>query len=107
MVARDEEYGGTGAYATEVVTLGDVLWQGILVLGIFVGHEGVTQIDMEVGLVGQGIGKSFFVQRGAGALVEVGIRLQGEGEGGTWFALGVESARGRGLELAFPGLSGL
>jgi hypothetical protein len=90
VVAKYEKEGGAGGDVAEVEALSQILCRGGFVCAVFVGHEGVSQIDVEVRLVRGCVGKAAQVEGWLGAVVQVRVRLKGEGKGAAGFALGVE-----------------
>ena len=82
MVAKHHEQRGIGAQLPEVPALRVVLRLGLMkVLTTLVGHEGVAQIHVEIGFVGQRVGQRALVHLGIHVGVQVRVGLDGEGEG--------------------------
>ncbi len=65
---------------TEVVALGHVLPRGVLVGGVFLGHERVAEIDQEVRPIGDDVRQRVDVDPRIAVAVEVRIRLKVERE---------------------------
>ena len=78
----------------EVVPLREILSGGVVAVRVFLGHEGVAEIDVEIRLVGQRVGEGVLIDGGLGVFVEMRIRSDGEGERTARRAGGVECELG-------------
>ena len=65
VVAQHEEQRRRVADQAEVVPLGEVLPGGRLAAGVLLGHEGVAEVDVEIGRIGQGVGQCVPVEAGS------------------------------------------
>ncbi|MFN9943126.1 MAG: hypothetical protein ACK56I_27020, partial [bacterium] len=69
-----------GAGEAEVVPLRIVVRGGVLVGRVLVGHEGVAQVDEEVGTIGEHVAQRVGVDAGGAVGVQVGVGLHHEAE---------------------------
>jgi len=72
--------------------LHDISFLGISEVRIpdFVGHEGVTQIDEEIGIVGELVLQRIFIEIDAGLFIEVGIGLHDKTKAAVWSSASME-----------------
>ena len=87
----------------EIKALREILPRCFLTRGVFIGHEQVAEINVEIRRIGVNVGECLLINFSAGMFIEVHIGGHGESERAARCAGGVERRFRRIRELSRTG----
>jgi len=80
VIADHKKEGRSGAELSEVIALGEILFERRVAIQVLLGHERVPEFDVKVGLVRQRVRQRPLIDHRIGVLVEMRIRRHGKCE---------------------------